>query len=35
MEILMTMALMGACFRFGWILGHATGYERGRNERPR
>ena len=30
---MLTLALMAACFVFGWIVGHATGYETGRNER--
>jgi uncharacterized membrane protein YtjA (UPF0391 family) len=33
MELMLTLALMAACFGFGWIVGHATGYERGRDER--
>ena len=35
MEMLMTIALMGACFGFGWIIGHTVGYEKGRDEWPR
>jgi hypothetical protein len=35
MELIMYGALMVACFGFGWIVGHAVGYETGRNERPR
>jgi len=33
MELMLTLALMAACFGLGWIVGHATGYETGRNER--
>ena len=35
MELIMFSVLMVACFGFGWIVGHAVGYETGRNEGPR
>ena len=35
METLMLLTLGVACFGFGWIVGHATGYEKGRDEWPR
>jgi hypothetical protein len=35
MELLMVCTLVLVCFGFGWIVGHAAGYERGRNEWPR
>ena len=35
MGLIMFSVLMVACFGFGWIVGHAVGYETGRNERPR
>ena len=35
MELMMIVSLMVSCFGFGWIVGYATGYERGRNEWPR
>jgi len=35
MELIMFSVLMVACFAFGWIVGHAVGYEEGINEWPR
>ena len=35
MELMMFSVLMAACFGFGWIVGHAVGYEKGINEWPR
>ena len=35
MDLMMFGVLMAVCFGFGWIVGHAVGYETGRNERPR
>ena len=35
MELMMFGVLMVACFGFGWIVGHAVGYEEGINEWPR
>lgn len=35
MELIMFSVLMVACFAFGWIVGHAVGYEKGINEWPR
>ena len=33
MELTLFLTLVAVCFGFGWIVGHAAGYERGRNER--
>ena len=35
MDIALLSVLMVVCFGFGWIVGHAVGYETGINERPR
>jgi uncharacterized membrane protein YtjA (UPF0391 family) len=35
MDILLFVTLAAACFGFGWIVGHAVGYEKGINEWPR
>jgi len=35
MDVLLFLTLIAVCFGFGWIVGHATGYETGRNERNR
>jgi hypothetical protein len=35
MELMMFSILLVACFAFGWIFGHAVGYEKGINEWPR
>lgn len=35
MELTMFGILMVVCFAFGWIVGHAVGYEKGINEWPR
>ena len=35
MDLMVFSVLITVCFGFGWIVGHASGYEIGRNEKGR